>query len=88
MDENEKGLNVGWSHIDGEGLVRVVPTGSFREGFVLVGKLAELAEQLNHDPDVLLSNQKVVITLYSHDVNDVTERDYEFAKRADKFIPA
>lgn len=81
-----KDLNVEWSNIDGEGLVRVVPTNSFRAGVELVAKLAEIAETAHHDPDVTLTNSKVVITLFSHDVSDVTERDIKFAKAIDELL--
>lgn len=86
MDNLPEDLNVAWSNLDGEGLVRVVPTDSFRAGVGIVAKLADLAEQQGHDPDVLLTNSKVVITLFSHDVQDVTDRDIEFARAADSLL--
>lgn len=86
MDENEKNLNVAWSDIEGEGLVRVVPTDSFRSGAAFVAELAHIAEEQGHDPDVLLTNDKVVITLYSHDEQAVTERDRKFAHAVDELI--
>ena len=86
MDENELNLNVAWSDIEGEGLVRVVPTDSFGTGVAFVAELAKIAEAQNHDPDVLLTNNKVVITLYSHDENAVTERDRAFAQAVDQLI--
>jgi 4a-hydroxytetrahydrobiopterin dehydratase len=86
MDNLPEDLNVAWSNIDGEGLVRVVPTSSFREGVVLVTKLAELAEAQGHDPDVVLTNSKVVITLFSHDVQEITDRDIQFARAVDALL--
>lgn len=86
MDTLPEDLNVAWSDIEGEGIVRVVPTTSFREGALLVAKLAELAEAQGHDPDVILTNNKVVITLFSHDVEDVTERDIAFARAVDTLL--
>lgn len=81
-----KDLNVEWSNIDGEGLVRVVPTDSFRTGVELVTRLAEIAAAQNHDPDITLTNSKVVITLFSHDVSDVTDRDVAFARAVDTLL--
>lgn len=86
MDENEKNLNVAWSDIEGEGLVRVVPTDSFATGVALSAELAKIAEAQQHDPDVLVTNNKVVITLYSHDEQAVTERDHAFARAVDELI--
>lgn len=86
MDNLPEGLNVAWSNIDGEGLVRVVPVESFSTGALFVARLAELADAQGHDPDVLLTNNKVVITLFSHDVQDVTERDITFARAVDTLL--
>lgn len=86
MNDLPDDLNVAWSNIDGEGLVRVVPTDSFRSGVAIVAKLAEIAEAQGHDPDVQLSNSKVVITLFSHDVQDITERDIMFARAVDALL--
>ncbi len=86
MDTLPADLNVAWSNIEGEGIVRVVPTESFRTGALLVAKLAELAEAQGHDPDVVLTNSKVIITLFSHDVQDVTERDITFARAVDALL--
>ena len=86
MDENEANLNVAWSDIEGEGLVRVVPTDSFGTGVAFVAELAKIAEAQNHDPDVTLTNNKVVITLYSHDAQAVTERDRAFARAVGQLI--
>ncbi len=79
-------LNVEWSDIEGEGLIRVVPTDSFATGVLLVSKLAEIAEAQNHDPDVLITNKKVVITLFSHDVSAVTDRDRAYAAAVDELL--
>lgn len=86
MDENETNLNVAWSDIEGEGLVRVVPTDSFATGTAFVAELAKIAETQQHDPDVLLTHNKVVITLYSRDEQSVTKRDHAFAQAVDQLI--
>lgn len=86
MEINESNLNVAWSLIDGEGLIRVVPTSSFGEGVAIVARLAEIAEHQGHDPEVLLESDKVTVTLYSQDTQAVTQRDIQFAQAVDAFI--
>lgn len=86
MNEEESNLNVAWSRIEGEGLVRVVPTDSFRSGVALVVMLADIADAQNHDPEVVLTHDEVIITLYSHDVQDVSDRDHAFARAVDERI--
>jgi pterin-4a-carbinolamine dehydratase len=86
MNKKLAKLNVAWSEIDGEGLIRVVPTDSFSTGVYLTTTLAALAEKQGHDPEVLITNSKVVITLISHDESAITERDYKFAAAVDGLL--
>jgi 4a-hydroxytetrahydrobiopterin dehydratase len=79
-------LHVDWSLVEGEGLVRVVPLDTFRQGMQLVVRITELADQHNHHPDVLLTSSKMVLTLISHDEQRVTERDIAFARALDELL--
>jgi len=42
-----------------------------------------LAERENHHPDILIEYCKVTITLSTHDVGGITEKDYNLAKLID-----
>ena len=68
-------------------------TKSFMKGLALVTAVADAAEEANHHPDVLLTYPHVELTLISHDVGKVTDRDIELARRitqiaADKGVAA
>jgi 4a-hydroxytetrahydrobiopterin dehydratase len=56
-------------------------TGSFARGLVLVERIAALAEEVNHHPDVDLRYALVHVTLVSHDAGGLTERDVALAGR-------
>lgn len=56
-------------------------TGSFTVGARFLDDVAEVADELNHHPDVRLSYGHVRFTLRSHDVGGVTSRDVELATR-------
>ncbi len=56
-------------------------TGSFVKGLELVTRITEVAEEANHHPDVVLTYPQVDVTLSSHDVNGVTSRDLDLARR-------
>jgi 4a-hydroxytetrahydrobiopterin dehydratase len=56
-------------------------TGSFVNGLELVTRITEAAEQANHHPDVVLTYPQVDVDLISHDVNGVTSRDLDLARR-------
>jgi 4a-hydroxytetrahydrobiopterin dehydratase len=56
-------------------------TGSFVRGAELVERVTDLAEEADHHPDVLLRYPSVAITLVSHDVGALTDRDVRLARR-------
>lgn len=79
-------LNVAWTHIPGEGLVRVFETGSFGEGLSLVGKIGEIAERLEHHPEVTLRADEVDVTTFTADAGGVTQADIALAKAIDEAL--
>ncbi len=57
----------------------------FDESISFVDKLAKLAEEANHHPDILIEYNKVTITLTTHDKGSkVTDKDKDLAKKIDK----
>ena len=55
-------------------------TGGFNQGLALVTRIAALADEANHHPDVDLRYPHVNVTLSSHDVAGVTSRDIDLAR--------
>jgi len=55
-------------------------TGDFVTGLQLTTKVTEAAEAANHHPDVDLRYPHVDITLTSHDVSGITQRDLRLAR--------
>ena len=62
-------------------LVARFETGDFNTGAALVTKIAEAADEANHHPDVDLRYPHLTITLKSHDVEAITQRDVRLAHR-------
>lgn len=56
-------------------------TGDFATGLALVDRIGEAAEEMNHHPDLALSYPHLDVTLSSHDVGGVTDRDIRLARR-------
>jgi 4a-hydroxytetrahydrobiopterin dehydratase len=86
LQQAAKKIDTAWSVIPGKGLIRIVETDSYGEGFMLVAAIAELAEAKNHHPDLTLKYGEVEITLYSHDANGITDRDITMAGLIDKLL--
>jgi len=57
---------------------------NYRKSFAFVSEVALLAEKKNHHPEIILDYGKVTISLISHDIKKITERDLDLAKLIDK----
>jgi 4a-hydroxytetrahydrobiopterin dehydratase len=77
-------LDVAWTAIGNDYLVRNFPTKDFNEGVQLVNKVAEVAEACQHHPEVRLSYNDVEVRVSTHDVAGVTDKDLVFAAALDK----
>lgn len=58
-------------------LVREFVFQNFDLAMQFVNSVAELAEQLQHHPDIHISYNKVRIESWTHDTNGITEKDTE-----------
>src|SRR5918993_3919045 len=61
-------------------LVARFETGDFNTGAALVTRIAEAADEANHHPDVDLRYPHLTVTLKSHDVEAITQRDVRLAR--------
>lgn len=76
----------GWN-VAGGVLSREFETGSYLGNLHLTNLIANLAEKLNHHPDILLSYNKVTVTLTTHDAsNKLTSYDFELARQINAAI--
>lgn len=62
-------------------LVASYETGDFSAGVRLLDRVAVVADELNHHPDVHVRWGSITFELRSHDVGGVTRRDVELARR-------
>ncbi len=56
-------------------------TRDFTTGLALVSAIGELAEKVDHHPDIVLTYPLVDVKLFSHDASGVTKRDVDLARR-------
>lgn len=74
-----------WS-LTGDALQRTFNFDTFLQAMSFVVRIAELAEDLGHHPDILIRYNKVTLTVSTHDAGGLTEKDFEFARQADVVI--
>lgn len=77
--EVSDGLPDGWRLLLNQVVARY-DTGDFTTGARLVQRVAELADEADHHPDVDLRYPHVTVGLTSHDVGAVTRRDLRLAE--------
>ncbi len=53
---------------------------SFARAMEFVKQVAEVAERLDHHPDITIRYNEVHLSLYSHDEGGITPRDIRLAK--------
>ena len=70
---------------DGEALVRDLKFDDFAAAIAYVNRVADLAEEVNHHPDILVHGwNHVRLTLTTHSAGQLTDNDYEMARKIDQ----
>jgi 4a-hydroxytetrahydrobiopterin dehydratase len=67
----------------GAAIMRTFQFKDFVAAIRFVNKVAKLAEQAWHHPDIDIRWNKVTLTLSTHDAGGLTKRDFALAKRFD-----
>ena len=78
----------GWKayHRGGQTLSKRFIFKNFTEAIAFVNKVASLAKEAKHHPDILISYNKVSISTTTHDVSGLTEKDFSLAERIERVI--
>ena len=84
LDALQAGLSPGWSVVKRRRLERDFEFEDFRSALAFTNLVGELAEQQKHHPDIRLSWGKVKLTLTTHDVHGLSEKDFVFAAHVDE----
>jgi 4a-hydroxytetrahydrobiopterin dehydratase len=78
-------LPKGW--IDSQGaLERTFELPSFPEAIAFVSRVAGMAEEANHHPDITISYKEVTLRWTTHSAGGITDRDYELATRTNELV--
>jgi 4a-hydroxytetrahydrobiopterin dehydratase len=77
----------GWAHADGA-LRKRFTFPAFLDAIAFVDRVAQVAEQVGHHPDITINYNAVVLRLATHDARGVTEKDVDLARRLDPLANA
>jgi 4a-hydroxytetrahydrobiopterin dehydratase len=75
--------NINWETVNGK-LVTNLKFKSQTELVEFLLKVAHLADEMNHHPDCKIHKAfQLEISLFTHDINKISELDYTLAKKID-----
>ena len=80
----ERRLGGGWQVVDGHHLEKTYEFDDFRQALDFTNKVGELAEEVNHHPDICLGWGRVEIKLWTHKIDGLAESDFVWAAKADR----
>ena len=72
----------GWRH-DERYLVREFSFPSFGDAMDFINRVAEVAEEINHHPDISVSYTQVTLSVTTHSEGGITRRDFRLLGRID-----
>jgi len=81
IDERMRSLD-GWSR-EGETIVKSFTHGDFLGSIDFVNRVAPLAEEMGHHPDLAISWATVEVTITTHSQGGLTASDFALAGRID-----
>ena len=73
----------GWER-DGDHLRREYKFDTFMAAIAFVNRVAQVAESLDHHPDITIQYTRVSLRVTTHDAGGLTENDFILAARIDE----
>ncbi len=82
LDMNEVAERItdyeGWQQ-QGPWLTKRFGFDDFQDALAFVNAVGEIAEEMNHHPDITIQNyNEVVLNITTHDASGITEKDFDF----------
>jgi len=74
-----------WQVVNEHHLEKEFKFKNFREALAFVNRVGDLAESVGHHPDLYLAWGKVRVTLWTHKIDGLSEADFVFAAKVDRF---
>jgi 4a-hydroxytetrahydrobiopterin dehydratase len=73
-----------WQVVEKHHLQKEYLFSDFSEALTFTNKIGEIAEQEGHHPDILLSYGKVIVQLWTHKIDGLSESDFVLAAKCDE----
>jgi 4a-hydroxytetrahydrobiopterin dehydratase len=77
-------LGPGWQVIENHHLEKTFKFDDFKGALDFTNRVGELAESVDHHPQICLTWGKAILTIWTHSVGGLSEADFVFAAHADR----
>lgn len=77
-------LGYDWEVVDDHHLSKGYSFNNFRDALAFTLRVGKIAEREGHHPDIHLSWGKVVLEIWTHKINGLTESDFILAAKCDE----
>ena len=84
LDRLAAELGGGWRVVDGHHLDKEYRFPDFRQALEFTNRIGELAEEVNHHPNIFLTWGRVRLELWTHKIDGLNEADFIWAAKADR----
>ena len=84
LDRLAEELGGGWQVIEGHHLEKEYRFPDFRQALEFTNRIGELAEEVNHHPNIFLTWGRVRVELWTHKIDGLNEADFVWAAKADR----
>jgi 4a-hydroxytetrahydrobiopterin dehydratase len=76
-------LGGGWQVAEGKRLEKGFKFPDFRRALAFANQVGELAESVNHHPDITISWGQAKVVVWTHKIGGLSEADFVFAAKVD-----
>ena len=77
-------LNSDWRCIDEHHLEKLYKVDKYAPAVTFANRVAAIAEEQDHHPDVMFTWSKVKVTIWTHKIDGLTESDFYFAAKCEE----
>jgi 4a-hydroxytetrahydrobiopterin dehydratase len=72
--------------LDGDAIVRELRFDGFRAAIDFINRVADLADEADHHPELTNVYSRVEVRLTTHDAGGVTDKDLDLARSIDRVV--
>jgi 4a-hydroxytetrahydrobiopterin dehydratase len=69
--------------LQGDQIERLLTFENFVDSMIFVNRVAEIAEEEGHHPEIRIVYNRVTLALTTHDAGGLTQKDFQMAQRID-----